>query len=256
MGINRNFKITFALLIAVTASAVVAVDADIGATVEGQLVLGKRSFALPPGRWTVINSVYGNVTQGQSAAAATKRQYLVQIDEQNRLVATASVITTLASTATPRWNSNNCDEKKLLVNDPLDGRVDFPACLLIDYSTNFWVATPQSEQEKVTWNWFQAQKLVMPKTAVSVTYVKYFAGDYVVAKYWFNPELSGIAADGVGGRGTSAWNPEMIKSNPDHERYVSAVRTWSTSFISAYKASLFDNRPNVAQLPALPNLLK
>lgn len=231
-------------------------DADVGSVIDGQLVLGKRVFALPPGRWIVVNSAESTVGLIESGArgASTKSQYLVQVDAENRFIAAVNIRTTLASTHVSYWNDTTCDRKDTLFWDKLDGNFKFPACLLVNYSTNFWKGVPDNEYDKKIWSWYQEKKLTMPSTAVSTAYIKFFAGDFVRATYWFNPELAGIPVDGASVRSQSAWNSELLKSNPERQRYIESVKSWSASLIAANRASLYDGKPNIASLPALPGL--
>lgn len=244
----------FALIAATSAQA----DAEIGSVVEGQLVLGKRSFALPPGKWTVVNSTENITTiEGRQEGGRTKGQYLVLTDADNRFIAAANIRTTLGSTRVGSWNDTTCDRKDTLFRDTLDGSIKFPTCLLVNHTTNFWNAgVPSNEYDKKIWSWFQEKKIGLPKTAIVSTYVKFFAGDFVVARYWLNPEVAGIPADTGTAWNQSQWHPELIKSNPDHIRYIDAVKSWNNTLVSESRASLYDGKPTVASLPVLPSLAK
>jgi hypothetical protein len=233
-------------------------DAEMASPVEGQLLLGKRSFALPPGQWHVVDGSENTIqfSRGGGQGGNVKSSYLVQHDAQNRFVAAVGIRTTVNSTGrVESWNDTTCDTKNLLVNQALDGRMSFPACFLIYYVRNFWKNSPSSEDDKKIWSWYQDKKIVMPNTVIAASYIKYFSGDFVRVTYWFNPELAGIQADKAVGS-PSAWSSELIKSNPENLNYIETVKTWGTSLVATNRASLFDGKPNMAGLPALPGLVK
>lgn len=253
-------KITFAGLLLACALTAFA-DAEIGETVESPLVLGKRSIALPPGKWVVVNSTEARAgTDGIAIGAANKGQYLVQLDAQNRLVAAANIRTSLFSSASGGsggWNDATCNRNDTVFKDTLDGNFKYPTCLLVNHSTNFWTGgVPSNEYDKVIWTWYRDKKVVMPKTAIATVYVKYFSGDYVQVRYWFNPELAGIAPDTTAEWSKSPWHVDLIKSSPDHSRYIDAVKQWNQTLVSANRASLYEGKPSVSSLPALPTLTK
>jgi hypothetical protein len=233
-------------------------EAEMGSPVEGQLVLGKRSFALPPGQWHIVDTSGSNtkISMGGGDGGAVRNGYLVQYDAQKRFVAAMVIRATVSSTGrVASWNDTTCDTKNLLVNQALDGRMDFPACFLVYYSRNFWKDSPSTEADKRIWSWYQENKIALPTTALATSYIKYFAGDFVRVTYWLNPELAGIPADkGLGS--PSAWSSELIKSNPENLNYIETVKTWGTSLIAANRASLLDGKPNMASLPVLPGLVK
>jgi hypothetical protein len=132
---------------------------------------------------------------------------------------------------------------------------EFSRLLLIYYARNFWKNSPSSEDDKKIWNWYQEKKIALPSTVVAASYIKYFSGDFVRVTYWFNPELAGIPAD-KGAASPSAWSSELIKSNPENLNYIETVKAWGTSLVAANRASLFDGKPNMTSLPALPGLIK
>ncbi|MGH8804508.1 MAG: hypothetical protein ACREXN_07175 [Polaromonas sp.] len=253
-NLMRSLIATVTLLSAIPAQA----DADIGSVVEGQLVLGKRTFALPPGRWVVVNSSETTTSlDNGTRGAISKAQYLVLTDADNKLIAAASIRSTLASTHVATWNDATCDRKDTLFRDALDGNFSFPACLLVNHITSFWNAgVPSNEYDKKIWSWYQEKKIALPKTAIASYYLKYYAGDFVQVRYWLNPEVVGIPADTATAWNQSQWHPDLIKSSPDRVRYIDAVKSWSNTLVSANRASLYDGRPNVPSLPALPSLVK
>ena len=114
-------------------------DAEIGAVVENQLNLSKRAFALPPGKWTVVNSDEFTATVGVSNTGRIKQQYLVQMDAENRFVAAVNIRTTINSATTNGWNDSNCDRKDTVFRDTFNTNFSYPACLLINHAVNFGI---------------------------------------------------------------------------------------------------------------------
>ncbi len=106
---------SFVFSLALALSGAVLADSKVGDEVTGQLQIGKRSFALPPGKWTVVaerESRGGQVNE--SVSTNDKTQYLVQIDGQSKFVSAATFSTTLSSIRVTNWNDSTCDRKDWL----------------------------------------------------------------------------------------------------------------------------------------------
>lgn len=206
----------------------------------------------------VVNSAEMRTnTDGGTVGGLLKSQFLVLTDADNRLVAAVNIRTTLESTRVGGWNDATCDRKDTLFRNTLDGDFRFPACLLVNHMTGFSSAgVPSNEYDKKIWVWFKERKTVLPKTIIVSSYVKYFSGDFVHIRYWLNPEVAGIPADTGTAWNQSQWHPELIKSNPDHIRYIDAVKSWNNTLVSESRASLYEGKPTVASLPVLPSLAK
>jgi hypothetical protein len=207
-------------------SALAMADATVGEEIAGQLQLGKRNFALPPGKWVVVASRDSqSKTDSTLNGAGNKTQYLVQRDADGRFVAATSIGASLNSMPVSSWNDATCDRKDTLYRDTLDGNFKFPACNLINHVTDFWAGdVPKAEFDKQIWNWYRDQKVAMPHTVILTTYVKYFAGDYVRASFWFNPEILGMVDAGKKPWGQSPWHPDLIKSDANRTRYIEQIK--------------------------------
>ena len=189
--------------------------------------------------------------------AKTKRQHLVLADSQNRLVAAADIDTTLFSTYVSAWSDATCDRKDTVFRDTLDGNFKFPACLLVNHITNFGSGgVPANEYDKVIWTWYRDNKVSLPKTVIFTTYVKYFAGDFVKIRYWLNPDLTGIPSDTASAWNQSPWHRDSIQANPLHSSYIQALQAWNKALVGANRESLYDGKPSISSLPALPTLTK
>jgi hypothetical protein len=231
-------------------------DVEQGAKVSGQLTLGKRSFALPPGDWIVVSSADAKVSFNNGASGSdTKRQYLVQVDDKNTLKAAMLLNTTLSSTGRIAWSDTTCDRKDTVYRDTLDGRIDLPACLLINHVTNFWGGSmPTNDFDKTIWNWYRENKVALPYNVISANYVKYFAGDFVRSIVWLNPEISGLVDKDKKAWADSPWHINYIKSDIQRTAYVEQIKTWSQAMAKNSKATLMDTKPIDPSLPILPGL--
>lgn len=231
-------------------------DANIGDEVSGSLTLGKRTFALPPGKWIVVaeNVAVTKMEQGQGAGGAIKSQYVAQLDAANALVSAISFRTTVASTAVSSWSDSTCERKDTLFRDTLDGNFKFPACHLINHVTGFFNTAPSNEYDKRIWSWYKDKKVNLPETAIVSAYVKYFAGDFVRISVVNNPDLAGIKPDGKKVWSESAWHPLLISSSTERSNYIAAVKKWNESLIMNGRATLYDGKPIATTLPALPAL--
>jgi hypothetical protein len=237
-------------------SSLAIADAKVGDEITGQLQLGKRNFALPPGKWLVVASRDSQSTlDSGSNGANNKTQYLVQRDADGRFVAATNISASLHSMNVASWNDATCDRKDTLYRDTLDGNFKYPACNLINHITDFWAGdVPKAEFDKQIWLWYRDQKLKMPHTVISTTYVKYFAGDFVRSSFWFNPEISGLVDAEKKPWGQSPWHPDLIKSDVNRTRYIEQIKIWNASMIKNARATLMDLQPVDRDLPALPSI--
>jgi hypothetical protein len=231
-------------------------DAEIGAVVEGQLNLAKRSFALPPGKWTVVSSDEYTASAGVNRTGRIKQQYLVQTDAENRFVAGANVRTTTNSANVSSWNDSNCDRTDTLVRDTFNSGFSFPSCLFVNHLANFGVGVPSNEYDKKIWVWLRDAKVVLPKTAISTLYIKYFSGDFVSVRYSLNPEVGGVAPDTSSVWNQSQWHPEVIKESSERLKYMDALKVWNAALVASSNESLKDGKPQLVSLPVLPGLTR
>jgi hypothetical protein len=93
---------------------------------------------------------------------------------------------------------------------------------------------------------------VLPKTALFLSYRKYFAGDYIVASYWVNPELVGFTADTGTSWSNSQWHPGLIKEDAEKVKYIESLKTWGKSIEASHRQSLMKGNPVGDRLAALP----
>lgn len=244
------FSLTLAL------SGAVLADSKVGDEVIGQLQIGKRSFALPPGKWTVVaerESRGGQVNE--SVSTNDKTQYLVQIDGQSKFVSAATFSTTLSSIRVTNWNDSTCDRKDWLFTDKLDATMTHPACSFVNYSANFWGGNnPKEEFDKTILSWYRDNKVVMPYNAVFTGYRKYFSSDYVRATFWFNPELVGLIDADRKPFAQSPWTIDNIKTDSARLAYIEQVKTWNQTMVKNSKATLMDGKPIDAGLPPMPGI--
>jgi hypothetical protein len=242
------------LILLVCISSISLADSNIGDVVTTQLRLGKRSFALPPGKWIVIAERENRSSiDGGGNGAKIKNQYLVQQDESGKFIASARIGTTLASTNVSSWNDSTCDRKDVLFRDTLDGNFRYPACNVVNHVTNFLnTDVPTDDYAKSVWTWFRTNKVPLPYNTIFTSYVKYFSGDFVQVSFWFNPEAVGLIDSDKKAWGQSPWHPELIKTDPARTAYIDQVKQWNTALIKNSRATLMDDKPLDPTLPALP----
>jgi hypothetical protein len=232
-------------------------DTAVGEEAIGSIALGKRSIALPPGKWTVIaESVADARLDGVSrGGGGIKSQYLLQTDAQKNFVAGINVRTTLSSVAASSWTDTTCDKKDTLHRDTLDGNFKFPACFLINHFVGFWQGgAPENKYNLAIWNWFKTNEIKLPKTAIFAANSKHFAGDFMVMTVWLNPDIAGIKPDDKTVWNESGWHPGLINTSPEKIAYIQEVKKWGESLIQNTRSSVLDGSPKQASLPKLPGL--
>jgi hypothetical protein len=220
------------------------------------LNLAKRTFALPPGKWTVVNSDEYTANSGVNRTGRIKQQYLVQTDAENRFVAGANVRTTTSSASVTGWNDSSCDRTDTLVRDTFNSGFSFPACLFVNHLANFASGVPSNEYDKKIWVWLRETKVLLPKTAISTLYIKYFSGDFVSVRYSLNPEIGGIAPDTSTAWNQSQWHPELIKESAERLKYMDALKAWNAALVVSSNESLKDGKPQTIGLPTFPGLTR
>ena len=225
-----------------------------GSTAKGVLVIGRSTFALPPGEWKVVATGSGNVTVGQQNGAATGQAYLVQSDPQGKFMAAASFRTPLSSTSVPRWNDSLCDRKDTLHRDAFSGRFDFPECLLINHVVSFWGGAPTNEFDRKVWDWYQKNNVSLPKTALVASYRKYASGDFVNVSVAVNPEVFGQEPAVKTAWAESEWHPLVIKNDPKRVAFVENLKKWSYVMAENAGATLANRKPKLDSLPSLDDL--
>lgn len=247
-------KLLSLLLLSFSVVSVLAQDAKVGETVSGRLSIGKRDFALPPGKWVVVaDTTSRNTIDSGSLGANAKQQFLVQLDDNNRFVAGIFVRASLASVAVAGWNDSTCDRKDTLHRDILKGSFRFPECLLINHVTNFWAGdVPTADFERNVWNWFREKKVQLPYTAISSIYVNYFAGDAVRMSIQTNPELNGLVDTDRKPWGQSPWHVALIASDSKRQTYISDLKKWNEAMVRNVASTLWDLKPLDRELPPLP----
>lgn len=243
---------------AITLNVCAFADDEIGAIVEGQINLGKRTFALPPGKWTIISEAESAATLGVSSVGRIKAQHLSQVDSENRLVATLNLRTTTSSAAVNSWNDSNCaPSSDVIFLDTFNSGFSHPACFVVNHLVNYGkTGAPANDYDKKIYSWLRDSKASLPQTGVILFYIRYFAGDFVTVRYMINPDFAGIAPDNRTAWNQSLWHKDNISASPERVKYVDALKLWSKSMIASSDQSLRNNKPEKAGLPPFPKLDK
>jgi hypothetical protein len=228
-----------------------------GATAKGALVIGRSTFALPPGEWKVVASGSGgNVTNlgTQGSTAAVHQVQLVQLDASRNFVASIFLRVPLSSSSVTRWNDSLCDRKDTLHRDAFSGRFDFPECLLVNHFVPFWANAPSNEFDRKTFDWSQKNAVNLPKTALAATYRKYAAGDFVIVSIAVNPEMFGQEPTVKTAWAESEWHPLILKNDPKRVSFVENFKKWSYVMADNASATLANRKPKLDSLPSLEEL--
>lgn len=226
-----------------------------GAVVKGALPIGSRSFALPPGDWTVVAVNEAPVTMdGIDKRGTFSRVYLVQVDAGRHFVAAMLYQATTSSLGgVDSWTAEPCKRTDTLYRDTLDGNFKFPACLLVNHVTNF--RDPKSQRSafelKIS-SWFDERKIELPYSVISNEYTKYGPGDFVAARIWLNPEAAGMGPTDRGTWKNSPWHPRLIAKDPERVAYIEKVKAWDAVFVASVRESFMGSRTASIALPPLP----
>jgi hypothetical protein len=225
------------------------------AAVENQTQVGKMSVALPSGEWRILNANEGRtqINSGQSQGGQIERKYLVRVNEKNQLVAAMFLAGTKYSSSVSSWSDAACQRKDTLFIQDLDGNFNFPACLLINHITGFWTNVPTDESDRFIFDWYRANKIELPKTAILLTYRKYFSGDYVVVNYFLNPELLGFSPDAGTTWSNSVWHPALIKDDPKKVKFIESLKIYGRTVAPIHRESLMKGRPSAEKLLPFPD---
>ena len=226
-------------------------------SIAGALMLGRSTFALPPGQWKVVSNSYSKVNSTTSVGfqgADVATVYLVQVDADNTFVASMQHRATLASTSTSSWTDTACDRKDTLHRDAFSENIRFPECLLINHIVRYWVAAPASEVDKKIWWWFKVNNVNLPSTVLTCSYRKYLSGDFVLVTVSVNPEKFGQAPSTKTVWSESEWHPNAIKNDQARAAFVDGFKKWCYVMAENAKATLSDRKPKLATLPSFTEL--
>ena len=248
--------ISIALLTFLFAGQVIAQDVPAeGSIVNGNLQIGRSTFALPPGEWKVVATALADTTVGGvPGGVGTGRVYMVQLDADGRFVASLFHLVPFNSRRVTSWNDSLCDRKDTLYRDAFSGNFTFPECLLINHLVPFWVTAPTPPFERKIWDWYQQNKVKLPNTALSASYKKYFAGDFVSVVIYVNPEVFGQDKALKTVWAESEWHPSAIKADPKRLAFVENFKKWSYVMADNARSTLMDRKPKSASLPSLDDL--
>jgi hypothetical protein len=226
-----------------------------GTVIKGALQIGSRSFALPPGDWTVVAVSEAPVTMdGVDKRGTFSRVYVAQIDPSSHFVAAILYQATTSSVGgVNSWTAEPCKRTDTLYRDTLDGSFKFPACLLINHVTNFW--DPQAQRsgfDLKIYSWFEERKIELPYSVIDSGYTKYGPGDFVTARIWLNPDVAGIEPPAKGTWQNSPWHPRLLAKDPQRVAYLERVKTWDSVFVASVRESFMGSRTASIALPPLP----
>jgi len=215
-----------------------------GSTIKGPLVIGRSTFAMPPGDWRVAAVNSSNVTGDGSRAGYSEvaSVQLVQSTIDGAFVATILYSAPLGTSRAPgSWTDNLCDRRDTLHRDDFSVNPNFPECLLIDHIVNFGANTPRNETQK--------NRAKLPATVLSASYRKYFSGDFVTATIIVNPESLGQEPSLKTVWAESEWHPQVIKNDPKRLEFMEKFKKWSYVMAENARSTLMDRKPKSAALP-------
>lgn len=223
-----------------------------GSVIKGNLIIGRSTFALPPGDWKVVLTSTETVSiNNLPAGASSASVYLVQQDTDGAYIASIWHNVPLASTFTKSWTDPLCNRKDTLYRDSFSGRFDFPECLLINHKVGFWLNVPVNANDRKIWEWYAANKIKLPLTVLTGSYRKYFAGDYVNVEVTINPEYFGQDKSLKSVWVESEWHPLIIKNDLKRLDYLENFKKWLYVMVNNASATLKDRKPKLSLLPAL-----
>lgn len=229
-----------------------------GSTIKGQLVIGRSTFALPPGEWHVVavDSTGAVTTDGSRAGSsevATVR--LVQLDVDGTLIASMWHSVPLGTTRAPgSWTDAICGRKDTLFRDDFNVNPNFPECLVINHIVGFFATAPTNNFERRAWDWLEKNSVKRPTTVLTAFYRKYFSGDYVQVNMAVNPEFFGQDPSHIEDWNRNEWNPNVIRNHAKRLAFVENFKQWSYMMAESARTTLTDRRPNSASLTALDQL--
>jgi len=246
-----------AALVAIPASSIAQNVPAEGSTIKGNLVIGRSTFALPPGEWKVVavGSADTTSTGSRSDIAETASVRLVQLAANGTFIASIWTQAPLTSARAPgRWIDSTCDRKDLLHRDDFNVNPFFPECLVINHIVLFLANAPANAFERRAWDWFEKNSVKRPATVLSAFYRKYFSGDYVGVNVAVNPEFFGQEPSLKTAWTESEWHPLVIKNDPKRLAFVESFKKWSYVMAENAKSTLMDRKPKSALLPAFDEL--
>jgi hypothetical protein len=224
-----------------------------GEIVSSALEIGKLRIALPPGKWNVVAEHTGRAISGDGVpnGAMFKGYYLVQFDQDKRLIGTFYARATTSTGKVVEWRDKACQRDDTLFRAPLAAPSQSQDCLLINHLVRFFQVRPKDPIDREAWQWMQANDVKIPKTVLEVRERFFKGADYLWVDYTVNPETVDFVPSTVTDWRDSEWHPNFVKTDPDRKEYIEHLKAWAMANAKIHQAALRDNDKK-GQIPPYP----
>lgn len=227
--------IAFALLMytACFASASPTVLGDslkVDDVVSGHVKYGRRTIALPPGDWRVVQKLERNLsTTGKSATMLE-----VAFDQivEGRLSRTLRLALTKYSNNF-NWIDQPCKTQgdAYWMNDRGRGFND-QFCIRVGFQHNM-VDGARGESFQAWARGIVSQGIGYSREMPFVSVVRFTSYDYLQMTISFDPAIVGIVPSRRSDRQFNDWHPQMVAQHPDRVAFYEQLKAWAPTFASA-----------------------
>jgi hypothetical protein len=228
-------RIAFVLffLLASSATAAVAQVPMLGGKYSGNLTIDDRTIPLLDGEWTVVARGEHKSTSGETAI---DRVYLAQMNG-NRL-ARWLYVSTNRDWNKGGWNRNKdvCDRKDVHVgSSDSNHSVQDAACWILEHvGLTLGKDPPQSAIDFYRWSDSRGR----PNTALALHYFFAKRGDFLVAKYYFNPVVAGFPDTPTAVWQGSPWHPDLASKDEKKLAYLRQLKATGETLFDKLKTVL------------------
>ena len=223
---KQLLAITIALLVGQYAFAQQKLDGlPLNSSVLGTIEYGKKRFILPDGEWILIASgtCFSNIANTRRGAPMGG-VWLAQVRDKQL----ARLIYILANLEQQRfaddWIEDPCKRATVFAKTDWSRNPSDQYCMTVNHYVGLMSnPTGWSRQALV---WIEENKVSIPRTMVAVDFHRVTRPDLVNIRYYFNPEIDGIASAADRAWATSEWQKDLIAMDPARLAYAQALKLW------------------------------
>ncbi|MSQ20810.1 MAG: hypothetical protein EXR39_14955 [Betaproteobacteria bacterium] len=219
--------------------------------VSGTLEYGNKRIILPDGEWVLIASGtwfsnIGNTQRGAPMGGA----WLAQTRD-NQLLRLIYVLMNLEQQSFANgWIEDPCKRGTVFAKTDWSRNPSDQYCMTVNHYVGLMSnPTGWSRQALV---WFEKSKVAIPRTMVAVDFHRVTRPDLVNIRYYFNPEVDGIASAIDRAWATSEWQKDLIEMDPVRLAYAQDLKRWGEAMRLFVLAAIDRKKAPIGASPAAP----
>jgi hypothetical protein len=223
----------------------------VGTKVSGVVQVGVSQVPIGPGDWVVMSSLVHSSSGNSTSLPPIADIVIGEVKSGviTRAIAIASNMDAGPSGGWVRWS--DCDRRDMIyAYADRNYNMRDQVC----WNINHYVTTLDSDRGMFA----EANKFMdrngwqRPLTTMTVGYGLVSGDSFLLVRYFFNPEVSGIAP-AAGAWRVNEWHRDRYRTDPKKVAYVEKLRAWGEAMLPVVARGLERKlATNVAAVPASP----